>query len=263
MTKEELFKRVDRIYEYEKLKENENFLMSDNPISSSIINRENLEKSDDMCNFTLEFLNLLDKYKPNIYTITGGVRTFGFDDSDKRRYISANYFRDTSMLRCSEEELDVLFNKIYLKREAAKKYIENEGRVFDIEKIGEFLVSNSEIIYYAANLWTYKGWRSILYRMCLSYRDGHKANKKQIDYSSESGMLDILWIYCKNYIDKNKLKKIFDDVSNYMIDCGIDSESAALPLAQHDVVENICEFFAEQSNFLQCSLRAADNARKS
>ena len=108
MTREELLRRADKIQEYFDIRGWGYAPKMDGEYNRDAISRENLEKCDDMVNFTLEFIDLLEKYKVKIYTINSMITTFGFnvEGEDKELYIAADYFWECSKLRRSEEELD-------------------------------------------------------------------------------------------------------------------------------------------------------------
>ena len=108
MTREELLRRADKIQEYFDVRGWGYAPKMDGSCNRDAISRENLEKCDDMVNFTLEFIDLLEKYKVKIHTINSMITTFGFiaEGEDKERYIAADYFWECSKLRRSEDELD-------------------------------------------------------------------------------------------------------------------------------------------------------------
>lgn len=112
-TKEELLERVKKINEYNAIK---GYTSSQNNYSRNeealILN--NFEESNDMCNFTLEFLELLKKYNVRMQGSNGMLETFEFSDAPERYLGICPFWR---WLQLTDEEMDAKIEEARLEKE--------------------------------------------------------------------------------------------------------------------------------------------------
>ena len=126
-TKEELLNLLEKIKEYNRIRGFENWGQNNVETSQDALITNNFKESNNMCNFTLEFVELLSKYGVMMHGVNGMLVSFDFADAPKKYLGISPFFR---WLQLTDEEMDV-------KIEEAKKEAEQKALKKNEEPINE------------------------------------------------------------------------------------------------------------------------------
>ena len=138
-TKEELLKRIQKIDEYNAIKGFESYGHRNESTSPDVLILDNFKASDNMSNFTLEFVELLKKYGTKIHGVNGMLVAFEFPDAPEKYLGVCPFWR---WLQLTDEEMDTKIEEA--KTEANLKNLYNTVGAGTPRPINDFPASVNE-----------------------------------------------------------------------------------------------------------------------